>query len=119
MPAVTWNSGDGLGRTHQVRHGRKVPRRRKIKLSNYMKNSPQTDQPVALHRLVRHLAARFGYVLMPITEIERMESDAESYYVAMKRKPYITKSAKAYFNGVADYSSKSAHRLRGKYLPNG
>ena len=47
-----------------------------------------------------------------------MESDAESYYVAMKRKPYVTKSAKAYLNGVADYSSKCAHRLRGKYLPN-
>jgi hypothetical protein len=32
--------------------------------------------------------------------------------------PYVAKSAKAYFNGVADYSSKSAHRLREKYLPN-
>jgi hypothetical protein len=73
---------------------------------------------VALPRLVRQLAARRGYVLLPITEIERMESDAESYYLAMKRKPYVTKSAKAYFNGVADYSSKSAHRLREKYLPN-
>jgi len=71
-----------------------------------------------LARLVRLVAARGGYVLLPISEIERMESDAESYYVAMKRKPYVTKSAKAYFNGVADYSSKSAHRLREKYLPN-
>jgi hypothetical protein len=73
---------------------------------------------VALPRLVRQLAASRGYVLLPITEIERMESDAESCYLAMKRKPYVTKSAKAYFNGVADYSSKSAHRLREKYLPN-
>jgi hypothetical protein len=71
-----------------------------------------------LARIVRLFAARCGYVLLPISEIERMESDAESYYVAMKRKPYVTKSAKAYFNGVADYSSKSAHRLREKYLPN-
>ena len=73
---------------------------------------------VALPRLVRLFAARCGYVLLPISEIERMESDAESYYLAMKRKPYVTKSAKAYFNGVADYSSKSAHQLREKYLPN-
>ena len=71
-----------------------------------------------LARIVRLFAARCGYVLLPISEIERMESDAESYYLAMKRKPYVTKSAKAYFNGAADCSSKSAHRLRKKYLPN-
>ena len=73
---------------------------------------------VGVRRLVRLFAARCGYVLLPISEIERMESDAQSYYVAMKRKPYVTKSAKAYLNGVADYSSKTAHRLREKYLPN-
>jgi len=56
--------------------------------------------------------------MIPITEIERMESDAENYYLAMKRKPYVTKSAKAYLNGIADYSSKTAHRLREKSLPN-
>jgi len=67
-----------------------------------------------LPRLVRH----WGYALIPITEIERMESDAESHYMAMRRKPHVTKNAKAYFNGVADHASKTAHRLRENYLPN-
>ena len=68
--------------------------------------------------LLPRLVRRFGYVLIPVSEIERMESDAESHYQAMRRKPYVTKSARAYFNGVADHASKSAHRLRKNYLPN-
>jgi hypothetical protein len=83
-----------------------------------MNSKLKRKTPVGQPRLVRLLAARFGYALIPISEIERMESDAESHYAAMQRKCYVTKSAKAYFNGVADHASKSAHRLREKYLPN-
>jgi hypothetical protein len=73
---------------------------------------------VVLPRLVRQFVLRRGYVLIPVSEIRRMEDDAESHYTAMRRKPYVTKSARAYFNGGADHASKTAHRLRENYLPN-
>ncbi len=70
-----------------------------------------------LARLVRLLAARLGYALIPISEIERMESEATDHY-RVTRGRMATKSSRAYFNGLADYGSKTAHRLRTKYLPN-
>jgi len=72
---------------------------------------------VALPRLVRQLAARRGYVLLPITEIERMEEDAASYYRAMKG-GIFDETGIGYFNGLADHASKTAIQLREKYLPN-
>lgn len=72
---------------------------------------------VALPRLVRQLVARRGYVLLPITEIERMESDAANYYRAMKG-GIFDETGIGYFNGLADHASKTATQLREKYLPN-
>lgn len=70
-----------------------------------------------LARLVRLFAARCGYVLLPISEIERMEEDAASYYRAMKG-GIFDETGIGYFNGLADHASKTAIQLREKYLPN-
>ena len=62
-----------------------------------------------LNRLVR----RFGFILLPISEIERMEQDAEDWYPLVRRE-----KTGSYFNGLADYASKKALLLRERYLPN-
>ncbi len=65
-----------------------------------------------LDAVVRH----FGYVLLPVREIERMESDAAGNYEVMKR-PGISERNAGYFNGLADHGSKTAAKIRERYMP--
>lgn len=67
----------------------------------------------SLARLVRH----FGFVLLPISEIERMESDAAGSYEVMKRNGISERNA-GYFNGLADRGSKTATQFRQRYMSN-
>lgn len=77
---------------------------------------PQNLLAVDLPQFIRRLAARHGYVILPISEIERMEEDAASYYRLMKRE-FFDDKVTGYLNGLGDYSSKTAIQLRGKYIP--
>lgn len=63
-----------------------------------------------VNRIVRH----FGYALIPVWEIERMERDAESSYKSMKAD--FEERGKGYFNGIGDHASKTALRLRERYM---
>ena len=76
-------------------------------------NKTQSVARRLLHAVVRH----FGYVLLPIREIERMESDAVGSYEVMKR-PGISERNAGYFNGLADHGSKTAAQFRERYMPN-
>lgn len=67
-----------------------------------------------LYHLIGSIFWRFGYVLIPIAEIERMEDDAAASYSVTKR-PGISERNKGYFNGLGDYSSKTASRFRSRY----
>jgi len=66
--------------------------------------------------LVNRFARHFGCVLISVSKIEGMESDARDYYNVMKREG-ISPQNKGYFNGLADYASKTALQLRERYLP--
>jgi len=68
---------------------------------------------VALNSVVRH----FGVCVIPVAEIVNMETGAASDYRYMNR-PDLAPRDKGYFNGLADYASKTADRLRCHYLPN-
>ena len=64
-----------------------------------------------LNRFVR----RFGFVLLPISTIERMDYEGRCAYAAMK-KPGRTERDIGYFNGLADCYSRTAHDLRERHL---
>ena len=64
-----------------------------------------------LARWVRH----FGYALVPVAEIEHVEEDGRELYSEMAGRP-AGSTDRAYWNGMADYASKLAHKLRSKYL---
>jgi hypothetical protein len=68
---------------------------------------------VALNSVVRH----FGVCVIPVAEISRMESGAREDYEVIHR-PGIAPRNAGYFNGLADYASKTADRLRTHYMPN-
>lgn len=68
---------------------------------------------VALNSVVRH----FGVCVIPVAEIERMEEEARGDYEVMHRDSIAPRNA-GYFNGLADYASKTADRLRTHYMPN-
>ena len=68
---------------------------------------------VLLQRLVR----RFGFVLLPIAEINRIEQDGIEYMRAREKHKYGTEDH-GYFSGLADYASKKSTELRNRYLPN-
>ena len=68
---------------------------------------------VALNSVVRH----FGVCVIPVDEIVSMETGAASDYRYMKRHDLAPRDV-GYFNGLADYASKTADRLRCHYLPN-
>ena len=65
--------------------------------------------------ITRWIAAKFGYALIPIIVIETMELESRNDYVAMKRQN--SERDKGYFNGLADYASKTAKTFRERYLP--
>jgi hypothetical protein len=67
----------------------------------------------SLHRLV----GRFGYVLIPTQELTNMERASEQYYATMRRQGMSERNA-GYFNGLADYASKTATELRERHSPN-
>lgn len=62
------------------------------------------------------IARRFGLCIIPTSEIDRMESDAASHCTYMKREGLALRD-KGYFNGLSDYASKTASRLRELYVP--
>lgn len=66
-----------------------------------------------MNRFVR----QFGFVLLPICEIERMDYEGRCAYAAMK-KPDRPERDIGYFNGIADHASKTALQFRERYLPN-
>jgi hypothetical protein len=79
-------------------------------------NSKQHSSGGRLRRLVRHVAYYYGYVVVPISELDRMESDAKSDLAAAWKKSDPRTSG--YFQGMSDYASKKAIQLREAYLPN-
>jgi hypothetical protein len=66
-------------------------------------------------RSVARLVRRFGFVLLPISTIERMDYEGRCAYAAMK-KPERTERDIGYFNGLADCYSRTAHDLRERHL---
>ena len=75
----------------------------------------------AMRELVRHtvkgVVLHFGFILLPVEEIERMELDANGDYKYMHN-PQLSPQDKGYFNGLADYASKKATQLRNAYMQN-
>ena len=75
----------------------------------------------AMRELVRHtvkgVVLHFGFILLPVEEIERMELDANGDYKYMHN-PQLSPQDKGYFNGLADYASKKASQLRNAYMQN-
>lgn len=75
----------------------------------------------AMRELVRHtvqgVVLHFGFILLPVEEIERMEHDANGDYKYMHN-PQLSPQDKGYFNGLADYASKKAAQLRNAYMQN-
>lgn len=75
----------------------------------------------AMRELVRHtvqgVVLHFGFILLPVEEIERMEHDANGDYKYMLH-PQLSPQDKGYFNGMADYASKKATQLRNAYMQN-
>lgn len=75
----------------------------------------------AMRELVRHtvqgVVLHFGFILLPVEEIERMEHDANGDYKYMHH-PQLSPQDKGYFNGLADYASKKATQLRNAYMQN-
>lgn len=67
-----------------------------------------------INRMVR----RFGWVILPMREIEIMEQDSREYYPVMYRDG-ISERNRGYFNGCADYAGKKATQLRERYVPQG
>ena len=67
---------------------------------------------VALNSVVRHI----GFFAIPVDEVSRMEEEARCDYEVMHRDDLAPRDA-GYFNGLADYASKTADRLRCHYLP--
>jgi hypothetical protein len=74
---------------------------------------PRTAAGRCLERLVR----RFGFVLIPIAEINRIEQDGIDYMRARAKHKYGTEDH-GYFAGLSDYASKKSEELRTRYLPN-
>lgn len=70
----------------------------------------------ACSNCLRRVVRPFGFVVIPIEEINWIEQDGIDYYHAMK-KPNVGIKDRAYFNGLADYASKKSKQLRDKYLP--
>ena len=65
-------------------------------------------------RVFRWIAFKFGYMLLPLREIEQMEKDSRSDYDCMRTRTF--ERDRGYFNGMADYASKTAHNFKEKYL---
>jgi len=65
---------------------------------------------------MRIIVRSFGLVVIPIAEINHMESDGIRHYKNMPKDGKGTQDY-GYFNGLADYSSKKSKQLREKYLP--
>ncbi len=66
-------------------------------------------------KIVRRVARSFGFMLIPIQEVRKMEGDAAGYYKAMQR-PRMEDRDRGYFNGLADGLSKTSLHLRKNYL---
>jgi len=75
----------------------------------------------AMRELVRHtvqgVVLHFGFILLPVEEIERMEHDANGDYKYMHH-PQLSPQDKGYFYGMAVYASKKATQLRNAYMQN-
>ena len=66
-------------------------------------------------RFIRITLRRFGYILLPISEIAKMESDSIYDYRYMKN-PKLSPVDKGYFNGLADYASRKASDFKIRYM---
>ena len=70
---------------------------------------------MSVKKLITHyfkfLAKRFGYILIPISEIDQMREDGISSYETMKTLPYGYQD-RGYFNGVGDYACKKSRDLK-------
>ncbi len=67
-----------------------------------------------LQRLVRWVCRKRGYLLIPKSELFDMEKTSRDSYRAVKKQELLVD--RGYFNGIADYASKTAALWRGKYL---
>lgn len=82
-----------------------------------MENSHPAKARRAPAFLLQRLVRRFGFVLLPIAEINRIEQDGIDNARARKKHKYGTEDH-GYFAGLSDYASKKSEDLRTRYLPN-
>ena len=78
---------------------------------------PTQAKDGVVRHTVQGIVLHFGFILLPVEEIERMEHDANGDYKYMHH-PQLTPQDKGYFNGLADYASKKATQLRNAYMQN-
>jgi hypothetical protein len=67
--------------------------------------------------ILNSIVGRFGFILIELREIRRMEQAAEDYAKASKRAGIGERDA-GYFNGLSDYAGKKAAMLRQRYTSN-
>ena len=79
-----------------------------------MNKTPKSKQNAdggSMMRLVRRVLSRFGYIVIPRTEIERLDDLRYMHFQAVGDR-LISKNRKAFSLGMGDCAQKTADRLR-------
>jgi hypothetical protein len=79
-----------------------------------MNKTPKSKQNAdggSMMRLVRRVLSRFGYIVIPRAEIERLDDLRYMHFQAVGDR-LISKNRKAFSLGMGDCAQKTADRLR-------